>query len=285
MKRNASVKLILLFILILALVTGGYSLFIWFVLNIMQGDAAFGLLFVAVIAGVASFFNPCSFPVLPAYLASYYTKEGSDEDSQRPRQILISGSTAALGVAVFNILLGVMIGILGVGFGKSLGLAGGDPSSIVRWIRGILGVLLLYLGYSHITGRGINFNALEKLYMKSRSNKTQTGSAKMFSYGFGYTLLGIGCGGPILAGLSVYALSFGGFAQALLAFLVYSAVMSGLMIIVSVLIALSRETLLSDLRKSVVGIKRMSGGLMVLVGIFLILSSIFVTTFTSILFP
>lgn len=285
MPKKTSLKLLLLFILILALVAGGYGLFIWFVVNIMKGDAAFGLLFVAVIAGVASFFNPCSFPVLPAYLASYYTKEETDKEGQRPRQVLISGSVAALGVTVFNILLGILIGILGVGFGKSLGLAGGDPSSIVRWIRGILGVLLLYLGYSHITGRGINFNALEQLFIKFRSKKIKTGSAKMFSYGFGYTLLGIGCGGPILAGLSVYALSLGGFAQALLAFLVYSAVMAGLMIVVSALIALSKETILSDLRKSVVSIKRMSGGLMVLVGVFLVLSSIFVTTFTGILFP
>ena len=285
MLLKESGKLIFLFLVILALVVGGYGLFIWFIINIMKGDAAFGLLFVAAVAGVASFFNPCSFPILPAYLAQYYTTKESREGASSKRKILLSGLVAALGVTTFNLLLGSMIGILGVGFGRSLGLTGEDPSSFVRWLRGILGGLLLVLGFSHATGRGINFDFLERFFQKLRVNKPQSSFAKIFSYGFGYTLLGIGCGGPILAGLSVFALTQGGFLQALLAFAVYSLVMAVLMIIVSTLVALSKETLLKDLGKSVGAIKKFSGILLILVGSFLILSSIFVTAFTKILFP
>ena len=285
MLLKESGKLILLFLIILALIAGGYGLFIWFVINIIKGGVAFGLLFVAVVAGVASFFNPCSFPILPAYLAQYYTTEGLEDGASNKKKILLSGLIAALGVTTFNLLLGSLIGLLGVGFGKSLGLAGGEPSSFVRWLRGILGGLLLILGLSHATGRGINFDFLQRFFQKPRTNKPQTPFGKIFSYGFGYTLLGIGCGGPILAGLSIYALSLGGFSQALLAFLVYSLVMALLMILVSILIAFSKETLLKDLGKSVVAIKKFSGYLLLLVGLFLIASSIFVTTFTQILFP
>lgn len=279
-----SLKLVFIFLVILALVAGGYGLFIWFIINIMKGGAAFGLLFVAVVAGVASFFNPCSFPVLPAYLAQYYTDESGVRVNNK-KKILLSGLIAALGVTVFNIMLGSLIGILGVGLGKSLGLAGEEPSSFVRWLRGILGGLLLVLGFSHATGRGINFDFLQRFFQKSHTNKPQTPFGKIFSYGFGYTLLGIGCGGPILAGLSVYALTLGGFSQALLAFLVYSLVMALLMILVSTLIAFSKETLLKDLGGSVVAIKKFSGYLLLLVGLFLITSSIFVTAFTQLLFP
>ena len=307
MSLKGSSKLIFLFLVILALVAGGYGLFIWFIINIMKGGAAFGLLFVAVVAGVASFFNPCSFPVLPAYLAQYYTTEESDRRGvNSKKKILLSGLVAALGVTVFNLLLGSLIGILGVGFGKSLGLAGGEPSSFVRWLRGILGGLLLVLGFSHATGRGVNFDFLQRFFSargplrqrsevseissqgggpKPHTNQPQTPFGKIFSYGFGYTLLGIGCGGPILAGLSVYALSLGGFSQALLAFAVYSLVMAVLMILVSTLVAFSKETLLKDLGKSVVAIKKFSGVLLLIVGLFLIASSIFVTAFTKILFP
>jgi len=285
MSVKASGKLIFLFLIILALVAGGYGLFIWFVINVMKGGVAFGLLFVAVVAGVASFFNPCSFPILPAYLAQYYTTKEPGQDAHKKKKIMLSGLIAALGVTTFNIILGLVIGILGVGFGKSLGLAGGEPSSFVRWLRGVIGGLLLLLGFSHATGRGINFDFLQRLAPRSRVNKTQSHFGKIFSYGFGYTLLGIGCGGPILAGLSVFALTQGGFAQVLLAFLVYSLVMALLMILVSTLVALSKETLLRDLGKSVVLIKRVSGMLLLLVGLFLILSSIFVTEFTKVLFP
>ena len=161
MLLKGSGKLILIFIVILALVAGGYGLFIWFIINIMKGAAAFGLLFVAVVAGIASFFNPCSFPILPAYLAEYYTTQGSSKFESK-KKILLSGFVAALGVTAFNILLGSLIGILGVGFGRSLGLAGGEPSSFVRWLRGVIGGLLLLLGFSHATGRGIKFGALER---------------------------------------------------------------------------------------------------------------------------
>ena len=167
MKANSALTLVLFFGVILALVVGGYGLFIWFVINIMQGGAVYGLLFVAAVAGVASFFNPCAFPLLPAYLAQYYTtKEG--ENKKSAKHIILSGFAAALGVTAFNMLLGLIIGILGAGFGKSLGLAGENPSLPVRWLRGIVGALLLYLGFSHITGKGNPFIWLNRFFHPKR---------------------------------------------------------------------------------------------------------------------
>ena len=288
MKISSSLSLVLFLIIILALVVSGYGLFIWFVITIMKGGAAFGLLFVAVVAGVASFFNPCAFPLLPAFLAQYYTtKEGKREKSAK--HILFSGFAAALGVTAFNLLLGSILGLLGAGFGKSLGLAGDNPSVPVRWLRGIVGVFLVYLGFSHFTGKGNPFTRLSRFFhqkpVPQQRQQEQIWFKKLFAYGFGYTLLGIGCGGPILAGLFVFALSQGGFLNALLALAVYSFVMAVLMIVVSIVVAFSKDSLLQTLRQSTVKIQRVSGVLLLLVGAFLILSSIFVTAFTSILFP
>jgi len=278
-------KIIIPILIILALVIGGYGLFIWFIITIMKGGAAYGLFFVAGVAGVASFFNPCAFPLLPAYLAQHYTiKEG--EGKKPMNKLLFSGVAAALGLITFNLLLGSIIGVLGAGFGKSLSLAGENPSVPVRWLRGVVGIVLLYLGFSHTTGRGNPFRKLSHLWHpKPASQKSQSSFKKLYSYGFGYTLLGIGCGGPIMGGLIVFALSQGGFTDALLAFGVYSLTMALLMIVVSTLIALSKETLLQGLSQSTVTIQRASGVLLVIVGAFLIFSSIFITTFTSILFP
>ena len=83
----------------------------------------------------------------------------------------------------------------------------------------------------------------------------------------------------------MFALATGGFADVLLAFVIYSLVMALLMIIVSALIALSKEGLLATLRQSTVTIQKVSGILLLIVGLFLITSSIFVTEFTRILFP
>ena len=282
------IQLILLFATIFVLTISGYGLFIWFVITIMKGGAAFGLLFVAVVAGVASFFNPCAFPLLPAFLAQYYTTQ-EGERKKSAKHILFSGFAAALGVTVFNLLLGSILGLFGAGFGKSLGLAGDNPNIPVRWLRGIVGVLLLYLGFSHFIGKGNPFTKLSRFFhpkpAPQQSQQEQTWFKKLFAYGFGYTLLGIGCGGPILAGLFIFALSQGGFLDALLALAVYSFVMAALMIVVSIIVAFSKDSLLQTLRQSTVKIQRVSGIFLLLVGLFLILSSIFVTAFTSILFP
>ena len=285
MKISSSFSLILFFVVILVLVVGGYGLFIWFVINIMQGGAVYGLFFVAIVAGVASFFNPCAFPLLPAYLAQYYTiKEREDRKSMN--KLLFSGVAVALGLITFNLLFGSIIGVLGAGFGKSLSLVGENPSVVVRWLRGIVGIFLLYLGLSHATGRGNPFGKLSRFWHpKPVSQKRQSSFGKLYSYGFGYTLLGIGCGGPIMAGLIVFALSRGDFIDAFLAFGVYSLTMALLMIVISTLIALSKKTLLQGLSQSTITIQRVSGVLLVVVGAFLILSSVFITTFTSILFP
>ena len=278
------IQLILLFTTIFVLTISGYGLFIWFVITIMKGGAAFGLLFVAVVAGVASFFNPCAFPLLPAFLAQHYTTK-EKEGKKSVKGLLISGLVTALGLITFNIILGSVIGILGTGFGKSLGLTGENPSTVVRWLRGIAGVFIVYLGFSHVTGRGNPFGKLGHLWSPKLPSQENSSLRKLYSYGFGYTLLGIGCGGPIMAGLIVFALSRGGFADALLAFGVYSLTMALLMIMVSILIALSKENILQRLRQSTGTIQRISGILLLLVGVFLILSSIFVTAFTNILFP
>lgn len=273
--------------LVVGLTAGGYALFIYLLINAFPNAASFGIVFVSVVAGIASFFNPCAFPILPAYLAQYYvatpTKAGEERTRSRLGSIFLYGLIAAIGVIIFNILLGGVIGLLGTGFANSLGLSGPTPNVYIRWFRGIVGVFLILLGYSHATGRGINFARLG--HWIPRYQQTKSSTRNFFYYGFFYPLIGISCGGPILAGLSLFAIASGGFQSALTAFLIYSAVMGILMILVSLLVGLSREGLLKVVGNSILTIKKVSGIILLLVGIFLILSAVFVQIFTKLLFP
>lgn len=272
--------------LVVGLTAGGYALFIYLIVNAFPNAASFGIVFVSVVAGIASFFNPCAFPILPAYLAQYYVAAPtSPEEKRRSRlgAILLYGLVAAVGVIIFNLLLGAVIGILGTGFAKSLGLSGPEPNVYIRWFRGIVGVFLVLLGYSHATGRGINFSRLG--HWIPRYEQTKSPTRNFFYYGFFYPLIGISCGGPILASLSLFAIASGGFQSALSAFIIYSLVMAILMVVVSLLVGLSREGLLKAVGNSILAIKKVSGVILVLVGIFLIFSAVFVQTFTKLLFP
>lgn len=271
-------------VLVVGLTAGGYALFIYLLVNAFPNASSLGIVFISVVAGIASFFNPCAFPILPGYLAQYYVSASPTEPKRsRLGTILLYGFIAAIGVVIFNIFLGAVIGVLGTGFAKSLGLTGPNPNLYIRWFRGIVGAFLVLLGYSHATGRGINFSRLGHWIPRYKQSKSPT--RNFFYYGFFYPLIGISCGGPILAGLSLFAIASGGFQSALTAFLIYSAVMAMLMIIVSLLVGLSREGLLKVVGNSILTIKKISGAILVLVGIFLIFSAVFVQTFTKLLFP
>ena len=58
--------------LVVGLTAGGYALFIYLIVNALPNAATLGIIFVSIVAGIASFFNPCAFPILPGYLAQYY---------------------------------------------------------------------------------------------------------------------------------------------------------------------------------------------------------------------
>lgn len=270
--------------LVIGLTAGGYALFIYLVVNALPNAASLGIIFVSIVAGIASFFNPCAFPILPGYLAQYYVSapQGTEKKS-RLGSILLYGFVAAIGVIVFNVFLGAVVGGLGAGFANSLGLTGPEPNIYIRWFRGIVGAFLILLGYSHATGRGINFTRLGHWIPQYKQSKSPT--RNFFYYGLFYPLIGISCGGPILAGLSLFAFASGGFLSAFSAFLIYSAVMALLMILVSLLVGLSREGLLKAVGGSALVIKKISGALLLLVGIFLIFSAVFVQAFTKLLFP
>jgi len=280
--------------LVVGLTAGGYALFIYLLVNAFPNAASLGIIFVSIVAGIASFFNPCAFPILPGYLAQYYVSAPEQEQKRLPAEasaqaggrlgaILFYGLVAAIGVVIFNIILGAIVGGLGAGFANSLGLSGPEPNIYIRWFRGIVGVFLILLGWSHATGRGINFARLG--HWIPRYEQSKSPSRNFFYYGFFYPLIGISCGGPILAGLSLFAFASGGFLSAFTAFLIYSAVMAILMILVSFLVGLSREGLLKAVGNSVLTIKKISGVILLLVGAFLIFSAVFVQTFTKLLFP
>jgi len=269
----------MIIVVLLVFVGAGYLVFIYFMTSIAANITTFNLLLVAVVAGIATFFNPCSFPFIPAYLTKFYTLK---EKTTSANRVLLYGVFGALGLVSFTILLGLAIALLGAGFGKSLALAGPDPSLAVRWLRGIVGVALIYLGFSHTTGRGLR---LEFLTPRISLQNIKSPAVSMYWYGFLYNLIGIGCGGPILAGLSVFAFSVGGFTSAFTAFIVYSFVMALLMIFISLLVGFSKGALIEKLKANTVTVKKVSGIIVILVGIFLILSSLFTEVFTSLLFP
>lgn len=262
----------------------GYLTFVFFVVSVAPNAGALSLVLLSVIAGIATFFNPCAFPLLPGYL-TYQLAEVGRRQGQMSGAFLYGGAVAAVGLTTFNLLLGGILAGLGTAFLGSLALAAEEPSASVRIFRGIVGVLLIALGLSHVTGRGLSFGFLEGVGHRFRVRKGTRATWGLYAYGFGYSAVGIGCGAPILAGLSVFAFSYGGFGATLTAFLIFSLTMGLLMIAVSTLPALAGGTSVRRLSRSTGRIQRIAGASQALVGLFLFLSAIYTDAFVTIFFP
>lgn len=267
------------------LVAVGYAAFRAYVLGVVSGSE--DLILVAILAGVASFFSPCAFPLLPGYLSyAYLAPESREMNSAEGWQVTKVGIAAAAGVSTFAIMLGLVIAVLGAGVTQGLGIAGPDPSQLTPFVRSIVAVGLIVFGLGQLLGWDLRPSILERAIHRARPRRDMAATTLgMYLYGFGYTAAGMGCAGPILSGLMLTALGSAAFSQALLAFVVFAATMAGLMIVVSFLIASSKRTLVRRLQASTARIKTVSGVLLVLVGSVNLSAVLDRQLFVRVLFP
>ncbi len=247
----------LLAILVAALVALGYGVFVFFIKGFSPTAGTLSLLVFAVIAGIATFFSPCSFPLMPGYLTRHLQVMGRDPNKART-SVVSNGLAAAGGVFLFDLILGLAIVLIGSSFARSLGISGPSPNLYVRVFRGTVGAFLVLLGILNLKGTGIFHNdSLTSIGKRLMRNGELKPSREMFAYGFAYVSVGIGCAGPIL---------------------------TGLMIGVSLLVAVSPSTL-TGLKHNGPRIKKVASFAQVAVGIFLVFAAYYNSLFVQLLFP
>lgn len=180
---------------LLALGGLGYLAFLAFVKGILiPGEfAAYGLLFTTVAAATASFFSPCSFTVLPGYIA--FASSGNDVTSERRLpSALKDGLVAALGVVTVVAALGALVGALGTGIGPELGIVGPDPNIGSKALRITIGAFVLSMGLLHIMGLSHRVPLLGRISALAIRAEGEGGPSlrSVYAYGAGYVLVGIG---------------------------------------------------------------------------------------------
>ncbi len=127
---------------------------------------------------------------------------------------------------------------------------------------------------------------MEALSFHTRPQRegTRTPAAGLYLYGLGYCAAGMGCTGPTLAGLMSLALASGRWVSSLTAFIVFSLTMGGLMLLVSGLVAASRQTFVTRLRAAAPRIKSSAGTILILVGAFNMFTSLNLDPFLRLFF-
>lgn len=168
----------------------GYLLYPRFGLPAVEGVS---LLLLATGAGIASFFSPCSFPLLVTLLSR---ATGYEDRTMKARSSLRSALTFALalslGAAVFLILGGLVIAL----GGKALFAGVTFTSTTGRIIRSIVGILLIGLGLIQIGVLPFSLHAVGRIsrpLMQSQARIRRKNPLLSFAlFGFGYLLAGFG---------------------------------------------------------------------------------------------
>lgn len=158
----------------------GYIMYPRFALNSVTAS---GLLPLAIMAGVASLFSPCSFPLLLTLLARESSADG---------RLLRSAGAFAIGAALFLLLTGLAL-VLGAGSW----IAGVTfTSNAGRALRLLVGLVLVCFGLWQLQGRSLNIGwlnqALQPLWHKQSQLRHQRTTLSYGLYGFGYILAGFG---------------------------------------------------------------------------------------------
>lgn len=134
-------------LLVVGFALGGYIGYVVYPRFDLPAPTGIGLLILSAGAGVASFFSPCSFPLLVTLLAR---QTGVDvrQDGSRPSggRALAFASALALGASVFLLLAGFFVAFSGAVLFEEVTFT----SAAGRVIRAVVGGLLILLGLFQI---------------------------------------------------------------------------------------------------------------------------------------
>ena len=232
--------------------------------NILDADLGV-ILVVAFGAGLLSFLSPCVLPLIPVY-ASFLTGLSVKDLSQKHNTALQKhrlttmkrGLMFVLGFSVVFIVLG-----------STVGYAGSIFLDASIWIERIGGVVLIALGL-HLIGL-FKIPWLER-QLKFDLSKRTSGKAGTFFVGMAFGAGWTPCIGPILAGILTIAASSSSISTGALLLSVYSAGLAIPFLLSA--FALDRFLIFFDRIKSkMVWIERISGLLLIGVGILLLTGS------------
>ena len=203
--------------------------------------------------GLVAALNPCGFALLPAYLTLVVRGEGTGPLAAVSRALAATAAMAVGFLAVFS-----TFGLLAMSVASAV-------QRYVPYVTVLIGIVLVALGAWVLAGR--NLAVLIPLPRSAKWAPTaRIGS--MFLYGVGYALASLSCTvGPFLAVTGV-GLRNGNFLDGLWIYVAYGAGMAVIAGVLAIAIAVARSTVVDRMRRIVPYVNRISGALLLLVGLY-----------------
>jgi cytochrome c-type biogenesis protein len=208
--------------------------------------------------GIAVYFSPCSFPMLPGFISFYLSTETTAGKKKSMGTILSSGIIAGLGI----VLVFLIMGLIAISLGEAANLA-----DYLIYMGPIVGIILIILGALMLTN--LQYHALirpfQKLRVKLFGEKTpgaedKTGYyTKLFSYGVGYGAAATACTAPLFIAVLLAAIVAGSFVDGLIMLLMFSITILLLMTSITLLLSVFGQESVQKLAAHTDTIKKISG--------------------------
>jgi len=215
-------------------------------------SAALSLAFAA---GMVATLNPCGFAMLPAYLSYFMGLEAPDKTRAGSlRSGLVVGGVVSLGFVVVFGLAGVVIT---AGF-RSV-------TTWIPWLAVGVGVLVLGLGIALLTGWEMTVG-LQKVQRRS----SRSGYAGVFGFGVSYAVASLSCTLPVFLSVVATQLTARSFLEGIAVFLAYGIGMSVVLVGITIVLALGKQSLVNRLRSSARYINRLAGVILIGAGAFIV---------------
>ena len=215
-------------------------------------DSPLTLAVLGFVAGIGAFFAPCAFALFPAYVSYYLSATGTERES--PRRSFGLGVSCAAGSTLFFAIVAAIITV-----------AGGAISPYLVATKPVVAAAVALLGIVLLIDVRLPSFALP-LGVAARRLPPAAG---IFLYGFGYALASTGCTLPLYVSIIVLPLTSGYAGAALLTFASFAVAMALMMLMTSALVGLAKASLVRRLQTSTVWIKRASGVVLILAGLYL----------------
>lgn len=198
-------------------------------------------------AGVATFFSPCAYALLPGYVGYYVSMTTDDPDDVPLTGAFTRGLAASLGVAsVFALLAGLIL------------LVGRPMETVLHALEPVVGVALIVLGIAVLTGRDPGWQSTLP------QRRSSIGGFALF--GAAYAIAAAGCVAPLFLAIVLRALTYPP-GDALVVLGAYAAGFGVLMLAATVAIAVGRNALLERLTQHRHRLEQAAGAALVLAGI------------------
>ena len=199
------------------------------------------------LAGVSSLFHPCSFALLPGYMAYLIESKSLDRG-------ILAGLVFTSGLVTVLSIIGALLSFIG-----------GVLIAFLPWLQLVVAAAIVFLGLIQI----IQLN-LPSFMPRMRVSK---GIMGLYVFGLGFGLVISGCSAPVFFSIILYSF-ISGFQNGVLTLASYGLGMGVVTVAVSVITIRTKQSMLNQVARYSSLINRVTGIVLIVAGLYILNSAL-----------